>query len=306
MRPTIIIDGNEYLLHHGDCIPFMATMPEKSVDLAIYSVPFTSLYSYTSEQCDLGNTEDLKRGAKLHFSFFFRQFARLLKPGRVAIVHCMQIPRMKRVEGRHGLIDFRGTLIRLGERAGLFYDYDWMVRKGPQQQALTTKSRELQFVGLESCRSRSRGSLCEYLIKFMAPGENEVPIDSEDQVSRNDWIDFAEGQWDIEKVNIGGKMSTNLNVEEARGPEDTRHICPLSLSLIGRIVRLYSNPGEIIFSPFAGIGSELYMALKLGRRALGIELKKEYHAQAIKNCERAIREREADKQGNLFPEGASA
>lgn len=285
--------NQRYAIHHGDCIERMAAMDEESIDFSVFSPPFPALYAYTSSDADIGNSEDLGGDAKLHLGFFYRQLARILKPGRVAVVHVAQIPRMKRVDKLGGLHDFRGLNIRLGERSGLIFEYDWSVRKNPQSQAIRTRSRELQFAGLESDRAKSRGSLPDYLIKFRSRGNNEIPVDSEDQVSRNNWIDWAECCWaDIRETDT-------LNVAEGRAESDTRHICPLQLGVIDRLVRLYSNPDEIVFSPFAGIGSELYVALKNGRRAYGCELKDEYHAAAIKNCERALREFKV-QQHDLF------
>lgn len=287
-----------YHIHHGDCIERMAAMDEESVDFSVFSPPFPSLYAYTGSQNDIGNSEDLSGDAKLHLSFFYRQLVRVVKPGRAIVVHVMQIPRMKRVDKLGGLHDFRGLNIRLGERAGLIYEYDWAVRKNPQAQAIRTRSRELQFAGLESDRAKSRGSLPDYLIKFRTQGENQVPVDSEGQVSRNNWIDWAECCWtDI-------KETDTLNVSEGRGEDDTKHICPLQLGVIDRLVRLFSNPDEIVFSPFTGIGSEGYTALKLGRRFYGCELKDEYYKAAIANCERAIRICNANQHG-LFDSVAS-
>lgn len=283
--------NQRYAIHHGDCIEHMATMPAASVDFAVFSPPFPALYAYTSSEADIGNSEDLRGDAKIHLGFFYRQLVRIVKPGRVVVVHVMQIPRMKRVEKLGGLHDFRGMNIRLGERAGLIYEYDWCVRKNPQSQAIRTRSRELQFAGLESDRAKSRGALPDYLIKFRAPGENEVSVDCEGEVSRNNWIDWAEPCWaDI-------KETDTLNVAEGRSENDTKHICPLQLGVIDRLVRLYTNPDELVFSPFTGIGSELFVALKLGRYAYGCELKNEYYAAAIRNCERALRERRIESRG---------
>jgi len=277
----LLKDDQQWAIYEGDAIPHMLEdMPEQSVDMAVFSPPFPALYSYTSEACDIGNSEDLKHEAKLHLGYFYSGLARVLKPGRVAIVHVMQIPRLKR-SGEVGLHDFRGLNIRLGERAGLVYEYDWIVRKNPQAQAIRTKSRELQFNGLESDRAKSRGTLGDYLIKFRAPGVNEVPIQSEEQVSRNDWIEWAECCW----YNI--KETETLNVRTAKGEDDVKHICPLQLGVIRRIVKLYSNPGEIVFSPFAGIGSEGYEALRHGRRFYGCEIKPEYIGEAKNNLTRA-------------------
>lgn len=276
-----ILNGERFHVAHEDCITHMATMPPACVDLAVFSPPFPSLYAYTSEASDIGNSENLKGDARLHLSFFYRQLARIVKPGRVVMVHVMQIPRMKR-SGEVGLHDFRGLNIRLGERAGLVFEYDWAVRKNPQAQAIRTKSRELQFAGLESDRAKSRGSLPDYLIKFRAPGDNQTPVVSTGQVSRNDWIAWAECCWsDIRETDT-------LNVADGRGEHDTKHICPLQLGVINRVVRMYSNPGEIVFSPFAGIGSEGFEAIKLGRRFYGCEIKPEYLRAAMANLERAV------------------
>jgi hypothetical protein len=288
-----ILQGQEWLVITGDCIEEMPSFPAESVDHVVCSVPFPSMFAYTSLENDLGNSEDLGPETRIHFSFFFRQLARLLKPGRVACIHCMQIPRMKRAGGR-GLMDFRGLLIRLGERAGLTYEYDWLLRVNPQEQALRTKSRELQFAGLESDRAKSRGALCEYLIKFVAPGDNEVAVDSEGEVSRNDWISWAEGAWaDI-------KRTDTLNIKGTKDDCDTRHICPLALPTIRRSVKLYTNPGEIVFSPFAGIGSEVRVAVEEGRRALGIELKPSWADVARGHCARAEEARRQARQADLF------
>jgi len=279
----------EYMIHPGDCIEHMATMPEASVDFAVFSPPFPSLYAYTSDECDVGNTDDLDGEAKLHLSFFYSMLRRVVKPGRAVVVHVAQIPRLKR-SGRNGLFDFRGLNIRLGNRAGLVYEYDWSVRKNPQAQAIRTRSRELQFAGLESDRAKSRGALPDFLIKFISPGENKTPVKSEGDVSRNDWIDWAEHHWrDIRETDT-------LNTTEAKGENDTKHICPLQLGVINRLVRLYTNPGEIVFSPFAGIGSEGYVSLKLGRRFYGCEIKAEYIDAMRRNLGKAIEARKESQQ----------
>ena len=287
----LLSDGEDYRVHLGDCIPQMHAIPAASVDFSVYSPPFPSLYSYTSLPEDVGNSEDFRGEAKLHLSFFYRAILRVMKPGRAMVVHVAQIPRMKRTGGT-GLFDFRGFNIRLAERAGFVFEYDWMVRKNPQSQAIRTKSRELQFSGLEADRAKSRGALPDYLLKFRAPGDNATPVTGPG-VTRNDWIEWAEPCWgDIRETDT-------LNVREGRSEDDTKHICPLQLEVIGRLVKLFSAPGEVVFSPFTGIGSEGYMALKLGRKFYGCELKPEYHAAAMRNLDRAIRVR-AEKDRTLF------
>jgi hypothetical protein len=270
----------------------MATMPSASVDFAVFSPPFPALYAYTDEAGDIGNSEDLAHETSLHLSFFYRQLARVLKPGRVAMVHVCQIPRMKRAGGR-GLCDFRGLNIRLGERAKLIYCYDWLITKNQQKQAIRTRSRELQFAGLESDRAKSRGALGDYLIKFESPGDNDIAVDSEGQVSRQDWIDWADASWD----NI--KESETLNVKGTKGEGDTRHICPLQLEVIRRLVKLYTNPREVVLSPFAGIGSEGYVSLLNDRRFIGIELKTEYIKAAEANLKQALEMRKS-RERTLF------
>ena len=292
----LLSSETEYAIFHGDCIPHMwEQMPKHSVDFAVFSPPFPSLYAYTSMESDIGNSEDIKGEARLHLGWFFRGLKRVLKPGRVACVHVAQIPRMKR-SGEVGLHDFRGLNIRLGERAGLVYESDIPITKNPQSQAIRTKSRELQFSGLEADRAKSRPALNDYIIKFRAPGVNETAIDNKGEVSREDWIRYAEGVWTWHDV----RETDTLNVAEGRGEDDVKHICPLQLGVINRLVRLYSMPGEIVFSPFTGIGSEGYESLKLYRRFYGCELKDEYYATAQRNCERAIAHRLSEKQNSLF------
>jgi hypothetical protein len=286
----LLSDDQTYNVHLGDCIPHMLeAMPAASVDFSVFSPPFPSLFAYTSKAEDIGNSEDMRGEAKLHLGYFFSALRRVLKPGRAAVVHVMQIPRLKR-SGEVGLHDYRGLNIRLGERAGLVYEYDWVVRKNPQAQAIRTKSRELQFAGLESDRAKQRGALGDYLIKFRCPGDNAVAIDTGGEVSRNEWIDWAECCWsDIRETNT-------LNIREARSEDDTKHICPLQLDVIDRLVRLYTNPGDVVFSPFTGIGSEGYISLQRGRRFYGCELKPEYHAQALKNLAKAERTHAANSK----------
>lgn len=290
----LLNQNEEYKVHHGDCIMHMHAMPEQSVDFAVYSPPFPAVFAYTNETADLGNSEELKNEAKFHFSCFFRALCRVMKPGRVVICHCTQIVRMKRTGG-DGLYDFRGLLVRLGERAGLIYDYDWAVRKNPQAQAIRTKSHQLQFAGLERDRTQCRGANPDYLIKFRVPGENAVAVHGENQVTRNDWIKWAENSWD------DIRETETLNVRAAKGESDVKHICPLQLEVIRRLIRLYSNPGEIVFSPFSGIGSEGYEAIRLRRRFYGCELKQEYYEEALRNLKRASDENKSEAQAMLFP-----
>ncbi len=290
-------NGEEYKLIQGDTIQEMAKMPAAFADTCIFSPPFASLFSYSSLPEDMGNSDDLRHESKIHFSFFFKQLIRVMKPGRIVMVHVMQIPGLAR-NGEKGTFDFRGFIIRIAKRAGFIYQYDWLVTKNPQAQAIRTHSHKLLFVSLERDRAISCGAFGDYLIKLIVPGENEVPINS-NEISRNQWIELAEDYWKVNETNT-------LNVRGTKGEDDTKHLCPLQLEVIERLVKLYSNPNEIVYTPFLGIGSEAYVALKLGRRAVGTEIKTEYFQAAHRNCERAVRERESDKQGNLFPEESAS
>lgn len=266
-------------VYHGDCIERMAECQAAQFDFSVFSPPFPSLFSYTSFESDLGNSEDLRNEAKLHFAFFFKQLVRVMKPGRIVVVHVMQIPGLAR-NGEKGTFDFRGLLIRLAQRAGFIYQYDWLVAKNPQAQAIRTHSHKLLFATLERDRAISCGAFGDYLIKFITPGDNKIPIDSK-EITRNEWIDWAECCWnDIRETDT-------LNTAAAKGANDTKHICPLQLGVIRRLVKLYSNPGELVFSPFAGIGSEGVVALSLGRRFYGCELKQEYCDVCRRNLAKA-------------------
>lgn len=268
-------------VHFGDCIEHMHEMPPESVDFCLFSPPFPSLFAYTGEACDIGNSESFRGDAKLHLMWFVRGLLPVIKPGRVVVMHVQNIAGLKR-NGEFSTIDLRGILIRLAKRAGFIYETDWPVTKNPQSQAIRTRSTKLQFACLERDRAGSAPAFNDWLIKFRAPGENQVPIDQH-KLSRNEWIEWAEGVWDWRTI----RETDTLNTAAAKGKDDTRHICPLQLPVIRRCVRMYSNPDEIVFSPFTGIGSEGYVSLLEGRRFYGCEIKPEYHTQACKNLRSA-------------------
>lgn len=309
----LLNEGQLFNIHHGDAIEHMwSSMPPACVDLLATSPPFPQVFAYGDSEADIGNSEDLHGEAPLHFGFFFRAARRVLKPGRVMIIHCTQIHRSKR-DGERGVFDFRGTLIRLAQRAGFIYEYDWLIRQDPQAQAIRGKKWELKFQGLETDRAQSRGAMGDYLLKFLVPGQNAVPIDSKGQIDRNSqlngWVQFAEPCWnDI-------KHTDTLNIHEARTEADTRHICPFALEICRRLILLYTNPMEVVFDPFAGIASMGYTALGGKapkskkrifdqRRFYGCELKDEYYPVAVKNCERALRDFKT-QQKDLFAEATA-
>lgn len=283
----MLLKKNErWRIHHGDCIEHMATMPRQSVDFAIFSPPFPALFAYTDEACDIGNSESFAGDARLHLMWFVRGLLPVIKPGRVVIVHVQNISAIKRT-GQASTTDLRGIMIRLAKRAGFIYERDWVITKNPQAQSIRTRSRMLMFSCLESDRAQSAPAQNDCLIKLRAPGENEIPI-IEDPISRNHWIEWAEGAWDWRTI----KETDTLNTKAAKSEDDTRHICPLQLSVINRCIRLYTQPDEIVFSPFTGIGSEGYESIRLGRRFYGCEIKDEYFQQAKKNIRSAKQETE--------------
>lgn len=295
--------GQDYAFHLGDNVELMHKMPSQSCDFSIWSPAFPAVYAYTSEACDIGNSED-EQESKLHLSFFFKQFARVMRPGRVVIIHVQQIVRMKRA-GEQGLRDFRGLIINLAQRAGLIYEFDWLVTKNPQAQAIRNKAWELKFQGFESDRARCRGALGDYLIKFVAPGENSVKVNSKGDLGRNDWIGLAEGAWtDINEQDT-------LSVKEARGEDDAKHLCALQLEVYRRCILLFTNPGEIVFEPFGGVASGGFSALggispktkkAIGnpRRYVAHELKQEYWETGLRNLDRAQEQHKAAQQKPLF------
>lgn len=278
----LIRSDEKYDVINTDCIVhMMEEMEPKSVDLLICSPPFPSMFSYSSSPADLGNIEDLESEVWLNFLWFFKGVARVMKPGRVALIDCMNIPKLSR-HNRDGTFDFRGLNIRAGVRAGLIYDNEWMCWKNPQREAIRTHSHRLLFVTLERDRVKSGAAFPGYIIKFLAQGDNVVPIDSPG-ITRDDWIKWADPCWhDITFTN-------NLNIKEAKSSDDVRHICPFDLRLVNRLIRLFSNPGEVVFDPFTGIGSVGYECMKLDRCFYGCELKPEYHACALRNLDRACK-----------------
>lgn len=273
----------------ADCIEHMQTMPRESVDFSVFSPPFPALFAYTDQECDLGNSEDFSGDARLHLLWFVKALRPLIKPGRCVVIHVQNIAAVKRT-GETSTTDLRGLVIRLAKRAGFQYETDWAVSKNPQSQAIRTRSTKLQFAHLEKDRAGSAPAFSDHLIKLRAPGENATPI-NEHKLTRTEWIEWAEGIWDWRAI----RETDTLNTKAAKSEEDTRHICPLQLPVIRRCIRLYTNPGEIVFSPFTGIGSEGYVAVKEGRRFYGCEIKPEYHAQACRNISNA----EADDASQL-------
>jgi DNA modification methylase len=273
-------EGESWRLLLGDSCERMAEIPDESVDLSVYSPPFASLFTYSPSERDLGNSATREEFIE-HYGFIIRENLRIAKPGRVACIHVQQLTTTKTIHGYTGLTDFRGDVIRAYLDNGWRFHGEVTVNKDPQAQAIRTKAHALTFATKNRDSAATRPALADYLLIFRKPGDNTTPITQTDghptRVSNDDWIAWAQPVWwDI-------KETKTLNVRVARDEADERHICPLQLDFIERCVRLWSNPGETVFSPFAGIGSEVYTAVNLDRYGLGIELKPSYWRTAVDN-----------------------
>jgi DNA modification methylase len=276
--------GDAWRLLLGDSCERLGELDDGSVDLSIYSPPFASLYTYSPSARDIGNCRDLDEFIA-HYRFVIDHVLRVTKPGRLSAVHLAQVATQLAKDGVIGLMDIRGPVIAAHQDAGWVYHGDITVDKNPQAQAIRTHSKGLLFVQLEKDSTWSRPALADYVLVFRKPGDNAVPVRPTEnkQVTREEWIEWAHPCW------LDIKETATLNAAEAREQADERHVCPLQLPLIDRCVRLWSNPGELVLSPFAGIGSEGYQSILRGRRFVGCELKRSYYVTAIRNLERAER-----------------
>jgi DNA modification methylase len=266
--------GASWRLMLGDSCERLAEIDADSIGLSVCSPPFAQLYAYSPSARDLSNSRD-RAEFFAHYAFIIREQLRVTMPGRLAAIHVQQITLQKVMHGHMGLTDFRGEVIKAFQDEGWIFHGEVTVSKDPQAQAIRTKAHSLLFVTKDRDSVGLRPALADYLLLFKKPGDNEVPVKTD--VSNEEWIKWASPVWlDIHETNT-------LNARAARSEADERHIAPLQLDFIERCVRLYSNPGELVLSPFAGIGSEGYVAIKYGRRFVGCELKPEYWRQACKN-----------------------
>lgn len=269
-----IAHGKNWTAMLGDSCERLSEIADDSVDLAIYSPPFASLFTYSPSDRDLGNCKDHSEFHE-HYRFIVDDLLRVIRPGRLCVVHCQQLATQKGRDGAIGLYDFRGDLIRTHVEAGWIFHGEVTIDKDPQAQAIRTKATSLMFVTLNRDSSMSRPAMADYLLMFRKPGENVKAIKPE--CDNETWIEWARPVWfDI-------RETETLNTNVARDDADERHICPLQLPLIERVVRLWSNRGETVLTPFLGIGSEVYSAVKLGRRGIGCELKPSYWRTAVNN-----------------------
>jgi len=270
--------GENFAAYHGDSAEVLKGIPEASIDLSVYSPPFADLFVYSNSERDLGNSRNWPEFFK-HYAFIIREVLRVTKPGRLTCVHTADIPAMRGKDGYMGLRDFPGAVIQAYEAEGWVF-WGWaLVGKNPQAQAIRTKSHALLFKTLSNDSTNSRPAVLDRILFFKKPGDNAVQVTPVEngEIDNETWIDWAGGIW------TGIRETETLQYSTARAANDEKHICPLQLDTIERCIKMYSNPGETVLTPFMGIGSEAYMALKLGRRAVGIELKDTYYQVAVRN-----------------------
>lgn len=276
--------NNNFSLYNGDCVEVLKGIPDNSIHYSIFSPPFASLYTYSNSDRDMGNCKSDEEFQE-HFKYLVNELYRVMMPGRLLSFHCMQIPLMKERDGVIGLKDFRGQLIKMFQDAGFIYHSEVTVWKNPVVEMTRTHSIGLLHKQLKKDSSMSRQGIPDYVVTMRKPGDNpEKVTHTNEGFPVNSWQQYASPVWmDI-------KQNDTLNGRIAREKEDERHICPLQLEIIKRCVELWTNPGDIVLDPFAGIGSSLYVALRMNRRGLGVELKESYYKQAVSNCESALTE----------------
>lgn len=289
-REVLHHEADGWNLYRGDCVKALVSMPDDHVGLSVFSPPFSGLFVYSDALEDMGNNPDHDQFFE-HFGFLARELLRVTMPGRVACVHCSDLPRHKWKEGVAGLYDFPGGIVRSFEDAGWTFHSRVTVWKSPVTEMQRTKSNGLLYKQLRKDSSASRQGMADYVLVFRKPGEPAEPVTHDaDSFPLDQWQEWASPVWmTVDQTNV-------LQYRGARGDKDERHICPLQLDVIERCVALWSNPGDLVLSPFAGIGSEGYVAVKMGRRFVGVELKPDYFDVAVRHLQKA----EQDAMGDLF------
>ncbi|HNX90101.1 MAG TPA: DNA methyltransferase [Paludibacteraceae bacterium] len=272
------VTSEYYTAMLGDSCKRMSEVESESVGLSVYSPPFADLFTYSATNRDLGNSTSWREFYK-HYKFIVQELLRVTQSGRVSCVHTSDIPAMQMKDGYIGIKDFPGLVIRLHQLCGWIFYGRAIVTKNPQSQAIRTKSKALLFTQLRKDSSDSRPALLDHILIFKKPGETKIPVRPVEngEMDNETWIDWAGGIW------TGIHESDTLQYSAARDKDDEKHICPLQLGTIERCIKLYSNPGETILTPFGGIGSEGYQAIKFGRKAILIELKQSYFKILIQN-----------------------
>jgi DNA modification methylase len=279
--------GTNWQAINGDCVDVISQLPDDSIGFSVYSPPFGSLFVYSTSAADMGNSTDDEFAD--HYGYLVKEKFRVTKPGRLTAVHCSDLPMTKWKDGAVGIKDFSGDIIRRHEEAGWIMHGRRTIWKCPVVEMTRTKHVGLLYKQLQKDSSKSRGGMPDYLITFIKPGENTSPIShTPEDFPLEQWQEWASPVWmSVDQSNV-------LNVRMARENEDERHLCPLQLDVIERALVMWSNPGDVVMSPFMGIGSEGVMSLKHGRKFFGVELKESYWKQACKYL------KAEEGQGNLF------
>lgn len=280
-RETGKEDGEGWTIHLGDCVDVVKSMPDNSIGYSVFSPPFSSLYVYSDDDRDMGNTKG-DEDFMTHFSYLVPELLRVTKPGRLLSLHCMNLPSTIQNDGVIGLRDFRGEMIRLFSEHGWIYHSEVCIWKDPVTAMQRTKALGLLWKQIKKDSSMSRMGIPDYVVTMRKPGKNTDPIDHRpEEYPVDKWQKIASPIWmDI-------NQSRTLNKNGARSEDDERHICPLQLDVIERCLEIWSKPGDVVLSPFAGIGSEGYTAVKMGRRFIGVELKRSYYDLAVQNLKDA-------------------
>lgn len=287
--------GDGWTLHNADCIDLAREQPDNSIGFSVYSPPFASLYTYSNSDRDMGNSDNDAQFLD-HYRFLVRELLRITQPGRLTAFHCMNLPTSKFRDGVIGLKDFRGELIRIHTEEGWIYHSEVTIWKDPVTAMQRTKALGLLHKQLKKDSAMSRQGIPDYLVVMRKPGENANPIShTNDTFPVSRWQEWASPVWmDI-------NQTRTLQYMTARESDDERHICPLQLDVIERALFMWSNPGDLVYSPFTGIGSEGHTAVRMGRQFLGSELKPAYYNLAKRNLETACHQ-----QGGLFDDTPEA
>jgi DNA modification methylase len=277
-----VAQGKDWTIHLGDCVEVVSEIESESIGFTVFSPPFASLYTYSNSDRDMGNCKT-KDEFMEHFGYLVKELERVTMPGRLCSVHCMNLPTSKQHHGYIGIDDFRGDIIRLFQSHGWIYHSEVCIWKDPVTAMQRTKALGLLHKTIRKDSSMSRQGVPDYLVTFRKPGVNPEPIShTHDEFPVDLWQRYASPVWfDI-------NPTRTLQYRAARENEDERHICPLQLDVIERAMELWSNPGDLVLSPFTGIASEGYTAVKMGRRFVGAELKKSYFDLACKNMKDAV------------------
>lgn len=309
IKNQVITD--QYALYNGDCVEVASQLGDESIDYQIFSPPFASLYTYSDDDRDMGNVKDDKEFFE-HYKYLVKEQFRICKPGRNVSIHCMNLPTTKNFDGYIGCKDFRGDLIRIYQEAGFIYHSEVCIWKCPVLAMTRTHALGLLHAQVKKDSAMSRQGLPDYVVTMRKPGDNPNPVvgefkyycgeippkgfkkhelndgriihlPSDTNTSVDVWQKYASPVWDdISQTNT-------LNFTEGRDSDDERHICPLQLDVIERCLQLWSLPDDVVYTPFLGVGSEAYMSVKLGRKAIGSELKDSYFNLATRNVEQATK-----------------